>query len=137
MARTGLRLVGDEILRERTDQQNTIRALLRDAQRGSGAVVLVEGEPGIGKSALLRAASGEAVGFGFSVATGTADQLSQQIPLHALRMALPEPFSGYEVSGSADPFDNTIRWIGRLRAHLEERAAENPVLVCLDDLQWA
>ena len=71
-----------------------IRDLLRRAQRGAGGVVLVDGEPGIGKSLLLRDATDEAAEQGFSLAAGAADQLGQAIPFFALRAALREPFAG-------------------------------------------
>ena len=49
-----------------------IRDLLRRAQRGAGGVVLVDGEPGIGKSLLLRYAIDEAAEQGFSLAAGSS-----------------------------------------------------------------
>ena len=57
-------------------------------------MVLVDGEPGIGKSLLLRDATDEAAEQGFSLAAGAADQLGQAIPFFALRAALREPFAG-------------------------------------------
>jgi DNA-binding NarL/FixJ family response regulator len=56
-------------------------------------VILVDGEPGIGKSWLLRDATDEAAELGFSLATGAADQLAQAIPFCPLRTALREPFA--------------------------------------------
>ena len=56
-------------------------------------MVLVEGEPGIGKSLLLREAVGVAAGEGFSLAAGAADQLGRALPFFALRAALGEPFA--------------------------------------------
>jgi DNA-binding CsgD family transcriptional regulator len=97
--------------------------------------VLVDGEPGIGKSRLLRDATDEAADQGFSLAAGAADQLGQAIPFFALRAALREPLTG------ADPGHGlptaAAWWITQIRAHLEQRAAAAPVLVCLDDLHWA
>jgi DNA-binding NarL/FixJ family response regulator len=97
-AAPAVRLAGCEVMRGRDAEQKIVRDLLRHAQHGRGGVLLVEGEPGAGKSLLLREATGEATGQGFSLAAGAADLV---------------------------------------RAHLEKRAAINPVLVCLDDLQWA
>ena len=57
-------------------------------------MVLVDGEPGIGKSLLLRDATDEAAELGFSLATGAADQLGQAIPFFTLRAVLREPFAG-------------------------------------------
>jgi DNA-binding CsgD family transcriptional regulator len=121
------------VLRGRDAEQKVLRDLLRRAQRGTGGVVLVDGEPGIGKSELLRDATEEAAEQGFSLATGAADQLAQAIPFCPLRAALREPFAG----PAADHHDSTAWWIAEIRAHLERRAAAAPVLVCLDDLHWA
>ena len=88
------RPAGREVVRGREAEQKVIRDLLRRAQRGAGGVVLVDGEPGIGKSLLLRDATDEAAEQGFSLAAGAADQLGQAIPFFALRAALREPFAG-------------------------------------------
>ena len=129
---------GRKVLRGRAAEQKIVRDLLRRAQRGAGGVVLVEGEPGIGKSLLLRDATDEAAEQGFSLAAGAADQLGQAIPLFALRAALREPFAGLTAGDPGrDLPDAAPWWISQIRAHLEQRAAVAPVLVCLDDLHWA
>ena len=127
------RSASGEVLRGRDAEQKIVRDLLRRAQRGPGGVVLVDGEPGIGKSELLRDATDEAAELGFSLATGAADQLARAIPFCPLRTALREPFTEL----AADHHDSTAWWIAGIRAHLEQRAAAMPVLVCLDDLHWA
>jgi DNA-binding CsgD family transcriptional regulator len=127
-----------EVTRGREPEQKLIRDLLRRAQRGAGGVLLVDGEPGIGKSVLLRDATGEAAEQGFSLAAGAADQLGQAIPFFALRAALRGPFG--ELIGD-DPGPGlpatAAWWITQMRAHLEQRAVAAPVLICLDDLHWA
>ena len=130
--------VDDEAICGREMEQRVVRDLLRHAQQGVGSVVLVEGEPGIGKSLLLRDAVGEAAGQGFSLAAGAADQLGRALPFFALRAALGEQFARLTANDlELDLTEAPGRWIKRARAHLEQRAAANPVLVCLDDLQWA
>jgi DNA-binding CsgD family transcriptional regulator len=131
----GERSVGREVVRGREAEQKIIRDLLWRAQRGVGGVVLVDGEPGIGKSLLLRAATDEAAERGFSLAAGAADQLGEAIPFFALRAALREPFAA-DYPGPDLP-DATAWWITQIQAHLERRAAAAAVLVCLDDLHWA
>ena len=129
---------GDEAICGREMEQRVVRDLLRRAQQGVGGLVLVEGEPGIGKSLLLRDAVGEAAGQGFSLAAGAADQLGRALPFFALRAALGEQFARLTANDlELDLTEAPGRWIKRARAHLEQRAAANPVLVCLDDLQWA
>jgi hypothetical protein len=132
------RPTGREVVRGREREQKIIGDLLRRARRGVGSVVLVDGEPGIGKSLLLREATDEAAEQGFSLAAGAADQLGQAISFFVLRTALREPFAGPGAEGPGrDLPDATTWWIAQVRAHLEQRAAAGPVLVCLDDLHWA
>jgi DNA-binding CsgD family transcriptional regulator/tetratricopeptide (TPR) repeat protein len=132
------RSAGGEVVRGREAEQKIIRDLLRRAQQGAGGVVLVDGEPGIGKSLLLRESTGEAAVQSFSLAAGAADPLGQAIPFFALRAALREPFADLTADyPGRDLPDATAWWITQIRAHLEQRAASAPVLVCLDDLHWA
>jgi len=128
-----------EVMRGRETEQKMIRDLLRRAQqRGAGGVVLVEGEPGIGKTLLLHDSTDEAAELGFSLAAGSADPLGQAIPFFALRAALREAFAGLTADDlGRDLPDAAAWWITQIRAYLEQRAAVAPVLVCLDDLHWA
>ncbi len=129
---------GREVLHGRTAEQTMVRDLLGRAERGVGGVVLVDGEPGIGRSLLLRDAIDEAAERGFSLAAGAADQLGQAIPFFALRAALREP-SGELITDDPGRGLPTAAawWTTQIRANLEKRAAAAPVLVCLDDLHWA
>ena len=132
------RPAGREVMRGRAAEQKVIRDLLRRTQQGGGGVVLVDGEPGIGKSLLLRQATDAAADQGFSLAAGAADPLGQAIPFFALRAALREPFAGLTADDPGRDLPDATAWrITQLRAHLEQRAAACPVLVCLDDLHWA
>ena len=133
-----VRSAGDGVMQGRDAERQVVRGLLRRAQRGLGDVVLVEGEPGIGKSRLLLEATDEAAGQGFSLAAGAADQLCRTIPCFALRAALRDPFARLIADGGdRDLPDAPSWWISQIRGHLERRASAAPVLVCLDDLQWA
>ena len=66
------RPAGREIVRGREAEQKMIRDLLRRAQRGAGGVVLVDGEPGIGKSLLLRDSTDEAAEHGLFPGRGSS-----------------------------------------------------------------
>ncbi|HUZ38961.1 MAG TPA: AAA family ATPase [Streptosporangiaceae bacterium] len=116
---------------------------------GQGRPVLIEGEPGIGKSALVRAALAEAAGAGCQVFWGAGDELGQALPLLPLLDALRvrEP--------STNPRRNTIVRLLRgeftadrgvdlsaalaeqLLALIAEQCATVPTIVVIDDLQWA
>ena len=129
---------GRQVLHGRAAEQRMVRDLLRRAGRGAGGVVLVEGDPGTGRSGLLRDATDDAAELGFSLAAGAADQLGQTIPFFALRTALRAPFA--ELIGDDPGHDLPAAaawWISQVRTHLAQRAAAAPVLVCLDDLHWA
>ena len=74
----------------RTRRRSGAAARPRWTRLGAGrsAIVWIEGEPGIGKSALLDAALDEARALGHRVARGVAEELSSRIPLHVMRRAL-------------------------------------------------
>src|SRR5260370_40610482 len=75
---------------------------MKEVAGGRGSSVLIEGEPGIGKSALVRAALAEAADVGCQVFWGAGDELGQALPLlpllEGLRVRQP----------SANPRRNTI-----------------------------
>ena len=141
----------------REAERAQVSGLLAAARQGAGGVLLVDGEPGSGKSRLLRAAVDEAAELGFSLVVGAADQLGAAIPFFPLRQALGEPPAAApgEDSGmnpadldpadldpaDLDPADldpaDIGAAVGRMGAHLRRRAATAPVLVCMDDLHLA
>jgi tetratricopeptide (TPR) repeat protein len=122
--------------------------LLTEVTAGRGGAVLVEGEPGIGKSALVRAALAEAADD-CQVFWGAGDELGQALPLlpflEGLRVREP----------SANPRRNTIVQLLRgevsvdrgldvpvtlaeqLLALVAEQCAQLPTILVIDDLQWA
>jgi hypothetical protein len=81
-------LAETEFFTGREGELTALRNLLTMLGDGVGGVVLVEGEQGVGKSALLRHAVGDAAGLGFRLAWGTADEIGQRIPLLLIRECL-------------------------------------------------
>jgi DNA-binding CsgD family transcriptional regulator len=123
--------------------------LVTEVAGGRGGSVLIEGEPGIGKSALVRAALAEAAEAGCQVFWGAGDELGQALPLLPLLEGLRvrEP--------SANPRRKTIVRLLRgeltadrgadvsaalaeqLLALIAEQCAVQPTILVVDDLQWA
>ena len=58
-----------------------LTGLIKEAARGRGGSVLIEGEPGVGKSALVRAAVAQVPEAGGQAFWGAGDELSQALPL--------------------------------------------------------
>jgi DNA-binding CsgD family transcriptional regulator len=101
-------------------------------------MLLVEGEPGIGKTRLLEEAVEIAAAMGFLIARGAADELGRVVPLAPLMSALGETTQTLLGSrGLTDGVDVRLRLVEGLQARLEERSARGPLLVTLDDLHWA
>jgi DNA-binding CsgD family transcriptional regulator len=133
----------------RDSEMALLTGLMKEAARGRGSSVLIEGEPGIGKSALVRAAVAQAPEIGCQVFWGAGDELSQALPLlpflDGLRVREP----------SANPRRETIVRLLRgevtadrgtdgpavlaeqLLALVTEQCAVQPVILVVDDLQWA
>jgi DNA-binding CsgD family transcriptional regulator len=123
--------------------------LMKQAAGGQGASALIEGEPGIGKTALVRAALADAADLGCDVFWGAGDELGQALPLLPLLEGLRvrEP--------SADPrrkaivallrgevatdrgMDVSAAVAEQLLALVAEQCAVRPTILVIDDLQWA
>ncbi|MEU5442056.1 ATP-binding protein [Streptomyces griseofuscus] len=129
-------------LRGRETELEQLRAVLASVVgTGSGALVLLRGEPGIGKTALLGEVVTTAGAAGFAVGLGKADELHHIVPLSSLAACL---LYGDRPLLSSDAFadltrhhDQRIWLVERVAEAIEARAAEMPVLIALDDVQWA
>ncbi len=110
--------------------------LLAEVKAGVGGVVLVVGEQGVGKSALLRAGLGEAEGQGCRLLWGAADELGQRIPLWLMGEVLAgvEGVRGGEGLAGGDA---VAAGVERLLAVVDRLCAESPVVLVAEDLQWA
>ena len=75
-------------MRGRAAEYDVVVSLLASTAEGQGMVLLVEGDPGTGKSLLLTAAAREARARGFSLVTVVADELGQAVPLAPLLSAI-------------------------------------------------
>jgi DNA-binding CsgD family transcriptional regulator/RecA/RadA recombinase len=129
-------------LRGREAELEELHALIVSvAGTGSGALALIRGEAGIGKTTLLTEAVATAEAAGFSVGVGKADELHHLVPLSSLAACVlngDRPLlSGDAFTDLASHHDQRIWLVERLAEVIEDRAGSGPVLIALDDVQWA
>jgi DNA-binding CsgD family transcriptional regulator/tetratricopeptide (TPR) repeat protein len=120
-----------------------------EATSGHGQAILIEGEPGIGKSALVQAACVAARDRGCQVYWGAGDELGQALPLlpilDGLRVREPSAnprretilalLRGEVASGHSEDVPTVLA--EQLLALVEELCAALPTVLVVDDLQWA
>jgi DNA-binding CsgD family transcriptional regulator len=108
---------------------------------GIGSVVLVEGGAGMGKSRLLGEVAGMARRLSIRVGCGVAEPGDTVVQLSVLMESLFEgepPILERTALGDAHASPEQRYWLLQdLEALLEGAALKQPLLVCLDDLQWA
>ena len=131
----------------RTRERERLDAMLAQARDGRSAVVVIRGDPGIGKTALLRYAARQASGLRTTEVEGI--QAEMELPFagihrlcspmlggvealaepqqHAIRVAL-----GVSSGNSPDRFLIAVAVLNLLSASAEER----PLLCLVDDAQW-
>jgi DNA-binding CsgD family transcriptional regulator len=128
-------------LRGRADELSTLEALVASTREGAGGVVVVEGAAGIGKSRLLAEAGARAAAAGLMVAAGDADELDQvsawRVLLDAVASTTPPVLPASETVPLEGLYDQRLAMAERVQAALEHASASRPVLVALDDMQWA
>jgi hypothetical protein len=95
--------------------------------------LLVEGEPGTGKSLLLARAGEEAGHRSFLLVAAVAGELSPAPLLAAVNAVQATPGNGAGRRETTAP----APWADVVLAGLEELASAGPVLVTADDVQWA
>jgi DNA-binding CsgD family transcriptional regulator/tetratricopeptide (TPR) repeat protein len=134
----------------RRRQVDTVQGWVVDLASGRGRAVLVEGEPGIGKSTLVRLATKEAKALGCQVFYGSCDELSQDFPLLPLLDAI-DPRSPVVAEGQAkiletlrsdtaapgNRVDLITAAVERLLVLIDQLSATAPLMLVIDDLQWA
>ena len=128
-------------LRGRDLQLAAVDRHLSEADSGTGSVVIFEGGAGLGKTTLLRAAVATARNRGFRAGYGTADPIDAVVDLAVLIEALfngEPPLLDRSALPSTHASPEQRFWLLQdIQGLLERAAMGGPVLVCLDDLQWA
>jgi DNA-binding CsgD family transcriptional regulator len=124
-----------------------LRRLIAEVRRGPSAVLVVRGEPGIGKTELLRQMIAEVPGFGVARVAGVESEM--ELPYAGLHQ-LCAPMLG-RLGSLAEPQrralsvafglacgDSPDRFLVALAALslMAEAAQERPILCVVDDAQW-
>src|SRR5688500_16194220 len=81
-------------LLERDTELQRLGAALRCAVDGSGALVVIEGSAGIGKTALVRRALRDAQASGIAVAAGRGSELEREFAFGVVRQLLEPVLMG-------------------------------------------
>ena len=116
---------------------DAFRALSEDLASGSGRCVLVEGEPGIGKSALLDAVLERARAIaGLTVCSAVCDAAAARVPLSVLLTALGSNAES-DTGAAASHGLPLAAAVERVFALIDRRSAEGPLLLAVDDLHEA
>jgi DNA-binding CsgD family transcriptional regulator len=127
-------------LRGREREIAVIRRKLSQVRAGTGAVVVVEGSAGLGKTRLLDECVSIAGELSFLVGRGAAEP-GRVIELGALFDALFDgdpPLADRRALNDGHASSEFLFWLLQdVQSLIEEAALENPVLICLDDLHWA
>jgi DNA-binding CsgD family transcriptional regulator len=131
----------------RTGERELLDRLLADVRHGQSAVLVVRGEAGIGKTALLRYAAGQAPDFRVARIGGVEAEM--ELPFAAVHQlcgpivgrlnSLPEPqrqaLSVALGLSSGDPPDRFLVALAVLSL-LSAVADERPLVCLVDDAQW-
>ncbi len=149
----------------RRDEQLEARAFVEAAQAGRGGAVLIEGEAGVGKSRLVRWLIDEWISRGGTVCAGRCVGLSEPVPYQSLVDALEQHVDLQDLlqlvaggRGSSGPAAleargssieevsvgkstatdaDRFRFFGLLRARIGQIARAKPLLIAIEDIQWA
>jgi DNA-binding CsgD family transcriptional regulator len=131
----------------RADERALIEGLLAEARAGRSGVLVLHGEPGVGKSALLGHAMELASGFRLLQATGVEtevalafaglDQLVRPVLPLAERLPKLQADALLGALGLVDhPTSDRFLVAAATLSLLSEAAEERPVLCVIDDAHW-
>ena len=135
------------LFRGRTSERDVLDRLLEQVREGQSAALVIHGEAGVGKTALVRYAARQASGFRVAEIAGVESEMElayaglHQLctPMLAHLDALPEPqqravLVAFGVS-SGDAPDRFLVALATLSL-LAQVAEERPLLCVVEDAQW-
>src|SRR5919198_2786909 len=127
-------------LRGRETELALIEEKLRAASNGSGAMLIVDGAAGFGKTRLLGEALRLATGFEVRGGFGAVPAADEAVPMGGLFDALFEgstPILERDALRGLHLVPAERYWLLQdLEDLLERSALASPLLLCVDDLQW-
>jgi DNA-binding CsgD family transcriptional regulator len=132
----------------RASQQSSLDRLIAGIAGGHGNLCWLEGEAGIGKSALIDAGLSRAAERGCRILRGAANELVAAFPLRlmadclgihaaspdAVTTEIAELLRGVPGADSADPI---LAASERMLELVDRMCAERPVVLAVEDMQWA
>jgi DNA-binding NarL/FixJ family response regulator len=133
----------------RDAQLGTVRVLADGLMRGRGGVLWIEGEPGIGKTALVDALLARVGAAGCTSLRAGGDELMEAFPLRLMAACLG--VSGHaqddarrEIAGllrgghgAARAADPILAAAERMLELVDRQCARGPLLLVAEDLQWS
>jgi DNA-binding CsgD family transcriptional regulator len=130
------------LLRGRDDELATaLRVVQRTHDHRASGVVLVSGDPGIGKTALLSGIALQAAQMHMRVARSKCDEIGQAYPgapiLGLLRAGRDPLIAGADFEALTELTDSPLILVERTADHLQTVAAAHRVLLVVDDVHWA
>ncbi len=125
----------------REEELARLREVLAAVTTGRPAMVLVSGEPGVGKSRLVQELAADAFERDFTVATGqcSAEGAPLLWPFRAVVSSLFRQRGMFEDRVGQRPTEpsDDVETIDALARHACEAASQGPLLGIVEDLQWA
>jgi DNA-binding CsgD family transcriptional regulator len=136
-----MRLARAPVLWGRDAELAAIGTALGKLDQGRGHALVIDGPPGIGKTALLAQAGSMAERAGARVLFGEAFQSQQTVPFAPLLAALSSgepPVIDADTARKLEDATDARYWVVHdLQSALETAAARSPLVIGIDDLQWA
>ncbi|MFC4054156.1 ATP-binding protein [Actinomadura syzygii] len=132
--------VGDPPLRGRDAEVADLTGAIARLRDGRGGIRLVEGDPGSGRTRLVREARAVAESLPVRVLSGTGRPDQQVVPFGALLEVLLSDGRPVVDEGLLRTLSDSAEqrfWLFRtMRCQLEQAALDRPLLLVLDDLHW-